>query len=182
MGGSQDKTGRAVVEAPTAPGVWVVACLAVLVEGAIVRVFVLVTAGTVTVCSGEIFVFVAAFTQRQRVHAEERERGQVMMKPVSLRPACLFMAVLTLSRCAAVHILFLVTFGAAGSLRPAFTGDVARLARCFAVARPQCEICIVRVIEIDLFPGALTMAGIAFLTQCACMGVLKTMAAYATRF
>lgn len=129
VGRSQDKTGLAVIEAPTAPGVRVVACLAVFVEGAIMRVFALVAAGTVTVCSGEIFIFVAAFTQRQPVHAEKRERGQVMMKPVSLRPACLFMAVLTPSSGAAVYILFLVTFGAAGPLLPALTGDVARLAR-----------------------------------------------------
>ena len=180
--GIQGETGIGVVKPPTAPGIGVVAHLAAAVEGSLVHVFFFMAAGASAVRSREFLVFVAAFAQRQAVHAEEWKSSQVVMKPVGLRPTVFFVAVLAWRvDIVAVHILLLVTIDTTGGLLPALAGGMTRLARYFTVPSAQYKISVLVVIKIHLVPGRLVMAGRTFLTHGACVGVLKTVAACAVR-
>jgi len=113
MGTFQGEPGLAMVKAPAAPGIRIVASFTAGFVGAVMRVLLSMTAYAAPFRALVALVSMAALTKRQAVHAKQWESGKVVMETPGLQPLAFIVAVFASADVFSMHIVLLVTADAA---------------------------------------------------------------------
>ncbi len=171
-----------VIEAPTAPTIWIVAKSTI---GRQPPAMVLIV---VAPCAGSCGVFepgglVAFLARDDGVPSEQREARRIMIESDLLAPAGFFVTILTLRpELALMGIIFAVTRDTRRrQLILIQMSGVTRIAKHLDVLAAQRELRLPIVIELDVRPFRWAMAGVAFLTIASSMAIVDIVAGDTSR-
>lgn len=172
-----------VIKLPEAPAVRIVTVGTFIAEALLMRIRLLVAGKALVPCLLECRTDMAPLAGSHRVHPDQWEVGQVVVKlDVGLPAALIVTLVAGLTQLAAVGIVvFVTTVAIQGQLLPGGRSGVAFIAKDVGMLVAQGELGLV-VVEFRLLPSVDVMAAFTFVAVAAAVQVVGAVTGYAIRF